>query len=77
MSRALSDGCQQLDRRESSTIIIAGQLALAGNDHRKGGEGTRRVRTAGCTRVAQRGIICTNIYMNDRATAVDDPSAAP
>lgn len=80
VARSVADGRQQLDRRESGAII-AGQLAFTISGQR--GE---RERGRGCWPAyrAYRGmhsraasIICTNVYMNDRAAAVDDPSAAP
>lgn len=83
IARSVADGRQQLDRRESDAII-AGQLAFAmmigavGGWGVGGGEGGRRAHRAyrGMhSRAAS--LICTNVYMNDRAAAVDDPSAAP
>lgn len=78
IARSVADGRQQLDRRESDAII-AGRLAFAMTIGAVGGgEGGRRAHRAyrGMhSRAAS--LICTNVYMNDRAAAVDDPSAAP
>lgn len=55
IARSITDGRQQLDRRESDAIIV-GQLAFAmiiGDEGESGGGGEGRERagrTAGCTR---------------------------
>lgn len=84
IARSVADGSQQLDRRESDAIIV-GQVAFAmiiGEEGMTGGDGEGR--GGGEVYMAYRhmhsraaSIIFTNVYMNDRAAAVDDPSAAP
>lgn len=78
IARSVADGRQQLDRRESDAII-AGQLAFAmmigAVGVGKGGRRARRAYRGMHSRAAS--LIRTNVYMNDRAAAVDDPSAAP
>lgn len=69
IARSVADGPrQQLDRRESDAII-AGQLAFAIIIGAEGSQGGL-VGAQGVLRdVLARGIsiICTNVYMNDRA----------
>lgn len=77
IARSVADGRQQLDRRESGAII-AGQLAftmIIGATRGAGGWSAYRAYRGMHSRTAS--IISTNVYMNDRAAAVDDPSAAP
>lgn len=78
IARSVADGRQQLDRRESDAII-AGQLAftmIIGAEREAGG-GWWAYRAYRGMHSRTTSIICTNVYMNDRAAAVDDPSAAP
>lgn len=63
IARSVADGRQQLDRRESDAII-AGQLAFAIIIGAVGSQGAGG-HTGMHSRAAS--IICTNVYMNDRA----------